>query len=395
MANTLTLTSLAPVLYRARDIVARELTGAVTSVTVNRDGSTTAAFGDKIQSFLTAQPTLNTSYTPAMTIPSADDQTVAADDFALDKIANIRIPLTGETARRLDNSFGVDVVLADMFAQALRRMVNAIELETVTTLYKNSSRAVKVSSGTTFDGTNKFSILARARQILADNGCPLSDGQLSVVLDSANATALRQLAELYKVNESGSADLLRQGELLNLLGFSIKESAGVPLHTKGTLGGSTPTITNANFAVGSTSLTLSSAGTGTIVAGDALNIANDTSNIYIVKTGDTDVSDGGTVVLNSPGLRVATGASTRALTVEANYRPQVAFHRLAAELAMRAPAQPYGGDAAVDRISLADDRTGLTFEVAQYKGYGMAMFDFTCFYGVKVWKPDFVSTIIS
>lgn len=393
MANTLTLSNLAPVIYKARDIVARELTGAIPSVTINRDGTTTAAYGDKIQSFLTAQPTLNTSYTPAMTIPSADDQTVSSDDFALDQIANVRIPITGETARKLDNSYGIDTVLADMFAQAIRKMVNTVEAKVIETLYKGSSRAIKVSSGSNFDSTNKFVPIANARQILADNGCPLGGGELSLILDSTNATRLRTLAELYKANESGSTDLLRQGEILNLLGFSIKESAQVPTHTSGTLGGS-PTITNGNFAVGATSLTLSAAGTGSIVAGDALSIANDAGNIYIVKTGDTDVSDGGTLVLNAPGLRKATGASTRALTINAAYAPQVALHRQAAELAMRAPAQPYGGDAAVDRVTVSDPQTGLTFEVAQYKGYGMAMFDFTVFYGVKVWKPEFVATII-
>jgi hypothetical protein len=393
MPNTLTLSNLAPVIYKARDIVARELTGAIPSVTINRDGTIQSAFGDKVQSFLTAQPTLNTSYTPAMTIPAADDQTVIADDFALDSVANVRIPITGETARKLDNSYGVDTVLADMFAQAIRRMVNTIEAKLIDTLYKGSSRAVKVASGTVFDGTNKFNILANARRILAENGCPLGGGELSVVLDPLNGARLRQLSELYKANESGGTELLRQGEILNLLGFSIKESAQVPTHTKGTLGGS-PTITNTNFAVGTTSLTLSAAGTGSIVAGDALNIANDTGNIYIVKTGDTDVSDGGTVVLNAPGLRQATGASTRALTLESNYTPLVALHRQAAELAMRAPAQPYGGDAAVDRITLSDPQTGLNFEVAQYKGYGMAMFDITAFYGAKVWKPDFIATII-
>jgi hypothetical protein len=309
-------------------------------------------------------------------------------------VANVRIPITGETARKLDNSYGTDVVLRDLFAQAIRKLVNTIEAKLIDTLYKGSSRAVKVSSGAVFDSANKFGILANVRQILADNGCPLGDGELSVILDTVAGTRLRQLAELYKANESGSTSLLRQGELLNLLGFSIKESAGVPLHTKGTLAGS-PTITNANFPVGSTELTLSAAGTGTIVAGDALNIANDTGNIYIVKSGDTDVSNGGTITLNAPGLRKATGPSTRALTLEANYTPLVALHRQAAELAMRAPAQPYGGDAASDRMTVSDPQSGLTFEVAQYKGYGMAMFDFTVFYGAKVWKPDFIGTILS
>ena len=384
MANTLTLTSLAPIIYGARDIVARELAGAVTSVTINRDGSTTAAFGDKVQSFITAQPTLNTSYTPAMTIPAADDQTVAADDFALDNVANVRIPLTGETARKLDNSFGVDVVLQDMFAQAIRRMINVIEVEVADVVYKGSSRAAGAANAVPF--ASDFDVLADVRKILADNGAPLSDGQLSLVANTAAGTNLRKLSSLYKVNESGSSDLLRQGELLNLLGFSIKESAGVASHTKGTGTGDTLSGTP---AIGATELTFSSFADGEYVPGDSFTIADD-PNIYTIKSvNDSDNK----VTINAPGLRV-TGVNAKAITLVANHTANIAFHRLAAELAMRAPAQPYGGDAAVDRIALSDDRTGLTFEVAQYKGYGMAMFDFTCFYGAKVWKPEFVAKLI-
>lgn len=389
MANALTLSNLAPTIYKARDIVARELTGAINSVSINRDGTLDAAYGDNVQSFITAQPTLNTSYTPAMTIPAGDDQTVAAATFALDQVANVRIPLTGESARKLDNSFGVDVVLADMFAQAIRVMVNAIETNICLALKNGASRATGTAGTTPF--SSAFSEIADLRQILIDNGAPVNDLGLSLVLNSTAGAALRKLAQLQKVNESGDS-LLRQGELLNLLGFSLKESAGIASHTKGT--GASATTTNAGFAVGSTSLALASAGTGTLVAGDVVTFAGDTANKYVVKTGDTDVSDGGTLVLNNPGIRVAMSAATKAITVGNSYTANVALHRLAAELAMRAPAQPYGGDAAVDRILISDDRTGLTFDVAQYKGYGMAMFDITCFYGVKVWKPEFVATLL-
>jgi hypothetical protein len=61
---------------------------------------------------------------------------------------------------------------------------------------------------------------------------------------------------------------------------------------------------------------------------------------------------------------------------------------------MRPPAQPYGGDAAVDRMTIADDKTGLVFEAALYKGYGMNMLELTCFYKAKVWKPEFVATLL-
>ena len=141
-------------------------------------------------------------------------------------------------------------------------------------------------------------------------------------------------------------------------------------------------------------MTLSSAGTGTIVAGDALSIANDTGNVYIVNTGDTDVSDGGTLVIAKPGLRKATGASTRALTIAADYTANVIFHRSAIELVVRPPAMPDGGDMAEDRMTVLDPNSGLVFEVALYKGYGMNLMEVVTYYQAKVWKSEMVATLL-
>jgi len=390
MANTLTLSSLAENIFRARDIVARELVGFIPSIVVN-GGSEGISINGTVNSMVTAQPTVNSSITPAMTIPAADDQTISVEQLTVGQTANVRIPLNGEQFKKLENTVGTQIALDQMFAQAFRAITNTIEAHVGTVIKNGSSRATGTAGTTPF--ASNFNILADARQILADNGVPLNDGQLSAVINTAAGAKLRQLSTLYKANESGSTNTLRNGELLNLLGFSIKESAGVASHTKGTLAGS-PTITNAGFAVGATSLTLSSAGTGTIVEGDALSIANDTTNVYIVKTGDADVSGGGTLVLNAPGLRKATGASTRALTLAADYTGNVAFHRNAVELVMRPPAQPPGGDAAVDVMDIFDPASGLTFQVAQYKGYKMNSLDITVYYQAKVWKPDFVATIL-
>jgi hypothetical protein len=74
------------------------------------------------------------------------------------------------------------------------------------------------------------------------------------------------------------------------------------------------TTNAAGYAVGATTLTLASAGTGTIVAGDILTFADDT-NAYLVATGDTDVSNGGTIVLAAPGLRIAMSAATKTITL--------------------------------------------------------------------------------
>lgn len=388
MPNTLTISSIAENIFRAKEQIASEPTGFIQSAIMN-SGIEGVSLAGTVTSFRTAQPTLNTSYTPSMTLPDGDDQTITTDTFTIDQVANVRIPLKGETLKQLDNTVGGQLVLDSLLTQAIRKLRNTIEAHVGAVLKNSSSRA----TGTA--GTNPFATninpLADVRQILVDNGAP-DDGDISLVINTSAGTKMRQIANLYKVNEAGSPGLLRNGELTNLMGMSIKESAGVATHTKGTLAGS-PTITNANFAAGSTSLTLSAAGTGTIVEGDALSIATD-SNVYIVKTGDADVSGGGTVVINDPGLRQATGASTRALTVAANYTANIAFHRGAVELAMRPPAQPYGGDAAVDRMTVADDKTGLVFEVALYKGYGMAVLDITTFYKAKVWNPHLVATLL-
>ena len=67
------------------------------------------------------------------------------------------------------------------------------------------------------------------------------------------------------------------------------------------------------YAVGVSTVTLASAGTGDIKVGDNLAFAGD-SNTYIATSAETDVSDGGTVSFTPP-LKVAIPASATAITV--------------------------------------------------------------------------------
>jgi hypothetical protein len=391
MPNTITLDGLTEILHEARDIVAAEPVGFCNGVMINSNGIERVSLGGTVKSFRTAQPTLNTSFTPAMTIPSGDDQTIESDDLTIGQVANVKIPMTGETFRQIENTSGRENVKNAVIAQAFRKIRNAIEAH-IGTVAKNGSSRATGTAGTTPFASNYNSVNA-IRQILVDNGCSVDDGQVSLVMNTLAGTNLRNLSNLQKVNEAGSSDLLRRGVLQDISGIALRESAGVASHTKGTLGGS-PTSAAAGFAVGATDILLTaSVGTGTIVAGDALSLATD-SNVYIVKTGVADASTAATLVLNQPGLQKATGASTRALSLAANYTANVAFHRNAIELVMRPPAMPEGGDAADDRMTLFDEKSGLVFEIALYKGYGMNMLDITVFYQAKVWKPEFVATLL-
>ena len=386
MANV--LTDLAADIYTAADTVGRELVGVIPSVTINTSATEEAAQGEIIRAaFTQVQPV--TTVAPAMTIPEGADQTVDNKTMTLNSTASVKIPWTGENIKFVNNGAGFDTIYGDQIKQAMRAITNQIETELALNIADEASRAVGTAGTTPF--ASNFNDVAEVRQVLVDNGMPSNDRMATMVINSAAGTKLRNLASLNAVNTSGNEDLLRRGTLLDLQGIMMKESAGLDSHTKGTAANAT--TNNAGYAVGATVLTLASAGTGTIVAGDVVTFAGDT-NQYVVTIGDGAVSGGGTITLGAPGLRVAMSSATKAITVVASSVKNLAFHKSAVELGVRALAQPLGGDAAVDRLTVQDPESGIVYNVAAYKGYNKAMFDVSVLYGYEVWKPEFTAVLL-
>jgi hypothetical protein len=389
MANDISLTGLTEILYQARDLVAQEPAGFMNSVTVN-GGSEGVSAGGTVTSIRTAEPTLETSYSPGMTVPDAADITTSTESLTLTQFAGASIPLKGEQFLQLANTVGSEFALQQLYAQAIRKMVNTIEAAVGTAAYQGSSRAVG-TAGTTPFGSN-FEILSDLYKILEDNGTPMSDGMLSVLLNTSASANLRKRSTLTNVGDAGTDTTLRRGELLNIYNMSIKSSAGVTSHTKGA--GASYVVNNGNIAVGSTTLSFDGGTVNTtgFKAGDVISIADEpTSGNYVVKTGLTSAA--GNVVINHPGLRGAI-VDGKAVTIGNSYAGNVAFHKAAIELAMRPPAQPPGGDQGEEIGVLVDPRTGLSFSARLYKGYGMNQIKLMAFYGIKVWKPEFVATLM-
>lgn len=378
MANV--LTDLAADIYVAADTVGRELTGATSSVLINANGADRAAVGDTVRSHVTNQATA-VNVAPSMTIPEGTDQTVGNKTMSITKSRAVQIPWTGEDMKHVNNGSGFETIYGDQLRQAMRTLTNEIEGDVLTEAYQNASRAVGTAGTTPF--ASDFNLIADARQVLVDNGTPM-DGMSTMVLNTLAGTNLRKLAQLQKANEAGNEVLLRTGALLDLQGLMLKESAGVQVHTKGT---GASYVTNGTFSVGDTAIDIDG-GTGTIVAGDVITFNGD-SNKYVVEK----AFSGGTVTIAAPGLRAAL-ADGVAVTVADSYTGNVAFHRNALELAMRAPAVPEGGDAAVDAMVVQDPFSGLVFEIRAYKGYKKAMFEVAAAWGQKAWKPDFIANIL-
>jgi len=379
MANV--LTNLAADIYKAADVVGRELVGFIPAVTVNADGSERVAKGDVVRASFTRAASV-VDVTEAMTIPEGTDQTVDSKTLTISNTRAVQIPYTGEDVRHLNNGIGFETVYGDQIAQAMRALVNEIEADVAEEAYKNASRAFGTAGTTPF--ASNFSEVAELRQILADNGMPMNDGQASMVLNTVAGTNLRQLAQLQKANEAGGTDLLRQGVLLDLQGLMLRESAQVQSHTKGT--GASYLVNDASSAIGDTSIA-ADGGSGTILAGDIITINGDT-NKYVVNT----ALSGGAFAIGAPGLRAAA-ADDAAITVGNSYTANVAFHRRALELAIRPLAEP-PSSLASDTMTVSDATSGLTFTVSVYPGYHKSMIEVSVAWGVKAWKPDFIATLL-
>lgn len=375
------LTNLAADLYKAADVVGRELVGFIPASTINADGSERVAKGDTVRASFTREASA-VDVSESMTTPEGADQTVDSKTLSITKSRAVQIPYTGEDQRHLNNGIGFETVYGDQVAQAMRTLTNEIESDIAVEAYKNASRAFGTAGTTPFGSS--FSEVAEVRQILADNGMPMNDGQSSIVMNTLAGTNLRQLAQLQKANESGSDSMLRQGVLLDLQGLGLRESAGIQSHIAGT---GASYVANGAVAKGGKIITLDG-GSGTVLAGDVVTFAGDT-NKYVVN----EALSGGDIVLAGPGLQTAL-ADDAAMTVGNAYTGNVAFHRRAIELAIRAPAVPNGGDSADDAMLIQDPHSGLVFEVRVYKGYRKTMIEVAVAWGVKAWKPEYIATLL-
>lgn len=374
----MTLTNLIPDLYQALDTVSRELTGFIPSIT--RDsGVERAAVNQSVRSIVAPAATVS-DVTPGVTPPDDGDQTIGNVEILITKSRRAPFRWTGEQSLGVSHGPGTGTIQQQQIIQAMRALVNEVESD-LGGLYSGASRATGTPATTPFAST--LADTAALRKILADNGAPLSD--MSLVLNTTAGTALRTLTQLTNANQAASDATLRQGELLSIHGFSVKESAQVKSHTAGTA--SSSTTNNAGYAIGATTITLASAGTGTILAGDSITFAGD-SNVYTVVTGDSDVSNGGSIVIAAPGLRQAIAASATAITVKATHVANLAFARSAIVLATRIPALPDGGDMASDRMTISDPQTGLAFEVAMYPQYRQMQYEVSLAWGCKLVKPE-------
>lgn len=375
------LTPFIPDLYQALDEVSRELVGFIPSVTRNSSAARAAVGENVIVPISTALQAKDCS--PAMQVPEPDTFTLDNAVITINKSRNVSFGLNGEEYQGLDNGVGANQVLADNFKQAVRTLVNEMEVDVAKEAAINASRAFGTAGTAPFESDLKAA--AHIKKILDDNGAPVIGR--SLIIDTNAGVNLRGLTQLTNVDNAGSAMTLRQGELLPLFGLSIKESAGIYNGVAGTANGATVNAAD----TGATELTLKAGTSGSLKAGDYITLAGDSNKYLVMK--EVTVTAGAKVEIAKPGLRVAASDGA-AVTVVASSARNVAFTQNAIQLVTRAPALPGGKDAAVDSFMLTDARSGMSFEVRVYNGYRKMRAEVACAWGVKAIKPEHIATLL-
>lgn len=385
MSNT--LTNLIPQISQALDVVSRELTGLIPAVTRNSSAER-AALNQTIR-FPVVPTYASASISAAATGPDPSASTIGNDTMTISKSKGVTFYWEGEEQRGLQNAGYYSNILRDQFAQAMRTLANEVEAD-LAALYVYASRAYGTAGTAPFGTAGDYSDGAQVRKILVDNGAPTGDLQL--VVSTAAGANLRGKQGGRGVDAEGSSSLLRQGVLLDIHGFMVRESGQIVSHTKGA--GTGYDFAAAGEAVGQTTLSVEggTANTTGIKAGDVITHAGDSVNKYVVNTG-TGNNATANIVINEPGLLIA-GADANEITIGNSYAANLAFSRSAIHLVTRAPAMPEGGDSADDVMEFVDPNSGLAFQVAMYRQRRRIAYEVGLAWGVKAVKQAHMAILL-
>jgi len=383
-----TITAILPDMYEALDVVSREITGLIPAVTMSASAER-ASLNQNIVVDVEPDYAAGDTISPAMTVPDPTGETSGSVTIQITNSKAYSFGFNGEAQKGLQTGPGYMSVRANKIAQRIRTLINDVETD-LAALQATFSRAYGTAGTTPFATAGDFTDATFVKKILTDNGAPVFDNHL-VMNTAAGATLAGKQAA---ANVQGSDSILRQGILLPLNGMDLRQSAQINDVTAGAMASATTNA--AGYAVGATVITLATAGTGVVAAGDVITFAGDT-NKYVVTSvnfAGANPAAGDTITIGAPGLRVAIAASATAITVVASHAANMAFARSALVLAARPPARPEEGDLASDVMLVTDPRSGLTFELAMYKGYRKVRYEIALAWGVKNIKPEHTAILL-
>lgn len=306
---------------------------------------------------------------PAEVPPAPQDVTPSIVPIVVDKWKESTFHMTDKQLKEVANG-----VIPEQANEAMRVLANQVNNDLLA-LYAD------VYGFTGTPGTTPFatgtSEATGARKVLNKQNAPPS--QRYMVIDPDAEDQALQLRAFQDASFRGDRDGLMEGQIGRKLGFDWFSHNSVQTHTAGTASGAT--TNSAGYAVGVKTVTLASAGSGTILVGDIITFAGDTQT-YVVTSGDADVSGGGTVSFE-PGLKIALPTSAVNITVKASHVANLAFQRGAFAIASRPLDRGLATDDGRNISIMQDPASGLILRLEVSRQHRQTQWAFDILYGVK------------
>jgi hypothetical protein len=387
MANT--INAILPSIYAALDMVSREMVGMIPAV--QRNATLERAAVGQTVTIPVVPPATGGNITPASVPPDDGDAIIGTQNVVINKSKYSPVRWNGEEQLALGPGGMYNTILSNQFAQAMRWLVNQIEVDGCDAGATGASRAYGTAGQPPFGVAGDLTDFAGINKILDENGAPQFDRRL-IIGSAARYNLEGKQSVLFKANEAATDAFLRRRMLTEVMGFGIGYSAGIHFHTKGngtgyaTGAAAQPIGTQLSAVVGGTP----GASPAGILDGDIVTYAGDT-NKYNVRTGLPGAA--GNIELGAPGLRAAAAPGTL-LTIGPSFTANLGFTPDALVLAARAPALPTGGDSADDRTFITDPVSGLSFEVSLYREYRRIRYEVAMAWGWGVVKEEHIAILL-
>lgn len=198
-----------------------------------------------------------------------------------------------------------------------------------------------------------------------------------------NATGLQNFR---LVDQSGTTETLREGEVGRAYGFDWHEDVGLDgishISTPLTAGACT---VNGAHPIGATTISIAKATTASpLAAGDIISFAGDTQT-YVVTTGVTLIV-GNTNVQIQPPLKVAK-TTGQAVTLRASHSINLAFHPMAFAFDSRPAARISLPGVTSNFMTWVDEMTGVALRLEIKEEYHQVGFYLSCLWGAKLVDP--------
>jgi hypothetical protein len=224
----------------------------------------------------------------------------------------------------------------------------------------------------------------RAKTILTRQKCPRFMRKL--VLNSGaygNATGLQNFR---LVDQAGTSETLREGEIGRAYGFDWHEDVGFDgishISTPLTAGACT---VNGAHPVGATTISINKATNASpLVAGDIITFAGGTQTHTVVTS--VNLAVGNTNVSIQPPLQNAR-AGGEAVTLQASHAINLAFHPMAFAFDSRPAARLNLPGVTSNFMTWVDDMTGVVLRLEIKQEYHQTAFYLSCLWGAKLVDP--------